>query len=209
MDENQIITVKCLYPASPASSKTQITSRYFVDNVWKTLRLNQLQKYVPPERSENCSSIDGLYEVPDDTTVILKYQPLSIARDGVYPFPCMPSKYYNALLPTLLKYFGQQWWSCNSHEDLRHFRTSASYDELYYAAIESNTSIQYDNMVSPCQQLVMSTLLCSQAFSVRLPLRLILNILTFLPQELFRGGDAVNCCPVEKDVDDIHNFNNF
>ncbi len=197
MDENQIITVKCLYPASPASSKTQITSRYFANRVWKSLTLDALQKYVLPERSGYCCSIEGIYEVPDGTKAILKYQSVSIARDDVYPFPCIPSKYYNALLPTLLKYFGQQWWSCNSHEDLYHFKTSESYDNIYFAAMRINDVTNYDNMVSPCQQLVMSTLLCSQDFSVRLPLRLIVNILTFLPQELFRGGDVVNCSPDE------------
>jgi hypothetical protein len=168
---------------------------------------------VTPETARYCCSIEGIYEVPDGTTFILKYQSVSIARDGVYPFPCMSSNHYNAILPTILKYFSQQWWSCNSHEDLYHFKTSESYNEIYYAAMESdnvrNTAINYDNMISPCHQLVMSTLLCSQEFSVRLPLRVIVNILTFLPQEIFRGGDIVNCCPVEDDVVDVRNFNNF
>ena len=228
MDEDQIITVTCLYPppypapyrASSASSansasSNHTTTRYFLNRVWKPFRLPEFQRCVTPETARYCCSIEGIFEVPDvpgSTTAIL-YKPVSIARDGVYPFPCMSSSHYNDILPTILKLFGEQWWSCNSHEDLRHFKTSNSYNEIYYAAMERNdvrnTAIQYDNMVSPCQQLVMSTLLCSQEFSVRLPLRLILNILTFLPQVLFRGGDVVNCCPIENDVDDIHNFNNL
>ena len=226
MDEDQIITVTCLYPppypapyrassASSASFKTGIQYKHFLEGKWRRFRLSEFQNRMPPNIAIYCGSIEGIFIVPnaDGTTSIL-YKEISVARDGIHPFPCMHPDHYNYMLPTILKIFGQLWWSCNSHPDLYHFKTSASYNAILYAPIDEpnnwqNTEIQYDNMVSPCQQLVMSTLLCSQEFSVRLPLRLILNILTFLPQVLFRGGDVVNCCPIENDVDDIHNFNNL
>ena len=131
--------------------------------------------------------------------VKVKYEESLVFR--TYFGPCIDSEEYDKLLPKILKYFGQQFWSPLSHEDLYHFK-----DYTAYEAQQMLNMDDYDNVVSPCHQLVMSALVCNDHFNVRLPDRIIIKILEFLPQTLFRCGDVMNYTPSDAVYEIITRF---
>ena len=156
---------------------------------WMVLNFPQLQNRVKPDWTIFNYNIVAIVKITysnGENAVMCRYR--TFFRDGVcYPFPCIHERDYDSVLPVLLKHFNQQFWSLSSHEDLCHFKTTTSFTK--------SGSHNFDDMVSPCQQIVMSTLLCNDYFGERLPCYVIVNILSFLPQELFRLGDVVNCYP--------------
>lgn len=177
--------------------------REFDISEWKDFNPLLLQKGTLPGYTHHNYNIDEIVVVTlNDGDRILKCRYKPILREGKF-YPCMFTIDYNYLLPTLLKYFGHQWWSPLSHQDLYYFKTTPeNIREIEWKAWFCNKQINYDDFVSPCQQLVITTLLCNQDFDKQLPFRMIVNILTFLSQELFRGGNVMNCYPVEEDVEE-------
>ena len=168
-------------------------------NMQKCIKLSSFQNKMPPSHSRwkcNIKSISIVTFTSGEVT--LKYSLFDIFRDiNYYPYPCLESKKYEQVLPRILKIYGEEWWSRFSHLDLYHFKSIESYDDYDESIDNSIQSINYDDMVSPCHQLVMAVLMCNRDFTVPLPESVMCKILGFLPQTLFRCGDVVNCYPVD------------
>jgi hypothetical protein len=165
-------------------------------NMQKSIKLHSFQNKMPPRHSRwNCNIKSISIVTFTSGEVAIKYSLFDIFRAIHYhPYPCLESKKYEQVLPRILRILGEEWWSRFSHLDLYHFKSIKSYEEITDKSIEC---INYDDMVSPCHQLVMTVLMCNRDFTVPLPESVMCKILGFLPQTLFRCGDVVNCYPVD------------
>jgi len=162
------------------------------------LTLAELQNGLTPEESNFYYNLEDIIFITDKNgkKILLFRYDGSLFLEGCTQYPCIKSKAYNELLSLLLSWLGQEWWSPSSHEDLCHYKTVEDFEEMR----KEGCSYYDELLVSPCHQLVMSTFVCNDYFSVPLPQHIIIKILGFLPQEFFRGGNVVNCSPVEREV---------
>lgn len=84
---------------------------------------------------------------------------------------------YIKVLPYLLEFFGIKFWTLDTHYYLSCF--------VEYK-IDENRQIV---MESPCHRMVLSTILCSTAFPVYLPLSILIQIFSHFPQDKFRENE--------------------
>lgn len=193
MTETTITKIEPIYHSESLDDQYYLfrnTHRVFNIADWMVLNFPQLQNCVEPDCTIYHYNVVAIVKITysnGENAVMCRYKTI-FRGDGIcYPFPCIHERDYDSVLPVLLKHFNQQFWSLSSHEDLSHFKTTKSFQDC--------SETNFDDMVSPCQQIVMATLLCNEYFGERLPCYVIANILSFLPQELFRLGDVVNCYP--------------
>ena len=188
-------SAKYLYPRDKTFEQFELEN---LESFTEELTLTTFQNSVSPFNSTHCDNIKEIVAITyENGDVVIKCRYKYLFRENYYyTSPCMSSKDYDKFLPDILKYFGQIWWSPYSHEELYYFKCAYSY--FRYAS--KRTPEEFDNdtlVISPCHQLVTATLLCNRDFVAPLPERVVLYILTFLPQTMFRCGDVINNYPIE------------
>ena len=142
----------------------------------------------------------------EDLQILSNYQKMGNAdyllkkqADGTWePFYCMhmilrggtsgpyiETSKYREILPHLLDYFGANFWSPLFHVELSHFGSYINANNRFL--LLDDTNLLYKK-ISPCHQMVITTLLCNNAmaYHTKLPLYILIEIMKFFTQETFR-----------------------